>query len=445
MNTVAIIMAGGQGTRLSVLSQKRVKSAVPFAGKYRIIDFALSNCTNSGILNVGILTQYRPHSLNDHIRTGRPWNLDRGLSGGVTLLPPYQRNGGSLNWYRGTADAVYQNLNFILQQQAEAVLVLSSDHVYKMDYSPLLRYHQEHHADVTVCTIDVPLEKASRFGILVTDEGGRVVEFQEKPPRPPSTLASMGIYVFRTGVLVERLAQAARLPDSTHDFGKDVLPCMLELGDRLYAYPFEGYWVDVGTVQAYWEANMDLLLPDPPLNLFDPHWSIHTRSEERPPANIRPGATVSNSLITDGCVIQGWVEGSVLSSGVRVRPGAIVRDSIIFSDCEIGSSAIVDRAILDKHVVVGRDVHIGLGVNDKSNRSHLDGLNIGITVVGKNSRLPPGLRVDCNCILRSDLTEDDLLADLIGSGQHIGYQPSDITFEPALAARARPERGTVCA
>jgi len=335
MKTRAIVMAGGRGTRLSILSQKRVKPAVPFAGKYRIIDFVLSNCVNSGIFDVGILTQYRPHSLHDHIRAGRPWDLDRELSGGVTLLQPYERESGALDWYQGTADAVYQNLNFVRRHETDTVLILSGDHVYKMDYNPLLRYHEETQADVTICVIDVPLEETFRFGLLVTDEEGRVIEFQEKPLKPRSTLASMGVYVFRTKVLTQRLSEDARLPGSTHDFGEDVLPRMLALGDRLYAYPFEGYWVDVGTVQAYWEANMDLLLADPPLHLSDRKWVIHTRSEERPPVNIRTGAAVSHSLITDGCVIEGRVEYSVLSPGVRVGAGAVVRDSIILTDCRI--------------------------------------------------------------------------------------------------------------
>ena len=438
MRTQAIIMAGGRGRRLSILSQKRVKPAVPFAGKYRIIDFVLSNCVNSGIFDVGILTQYQPHSLNDHIRAGRPWDLDRELSGGVTLLQPYQREGGSLDRYRGTADAVYQNLNIIQRHKTDTVLVLSGDHVYKMDYTPLLRYHQENQADVTICVIDVPLEETSRFGILVTDDDGGVVEFQEKPLQPRSTLASMGIYAFRNEALAQRLTKDARLPGSTHDFGKDVLPHMLALGDRLYAYPFEGYWVDVGTVQAYWEANMDLLLADPPLNLQDRDWIIHTRSEERPPVNIRTGAAVSHSLITDGCVIEGQAEYSVLSPGVRVRAGAVVRDSIVLTDCEIGTGATVDRAILDKNVVVGDGAHIGFGMDYTPNRLNPDRLNTGITLVGKNSRLPAGLRVGRNCVIYSDLAETDFLTDSIASGQDVGFPPPNhLATHPTTIERAR--------
>lgn len=422
VRTQAIIMAGGRGTRLSILSQKRVKPAVPFAGKYRIIDFVLSNCVNSGIFDVGILTQYRPHSLNEHIRAGRPWDLDRELSGGVTLLQPYQREGGALDWYIGTADAVYQNLNIIRRQKTDTVMVLSGDHVYKMDYNPLLRFHRENQADVTIGVIDVPLKDASRFGLLVTDESGRVIEFQEKPLQPRSTLASMGIYVFRTEILAQRLTEDTRLPGSSHDFGQDVLPRMLALGDRLYTYPFESYWVDAGTVQAYWEANMDLLLADPPLDLQERDWVIHTRSEERPPVNVRVGAAISHSLITDGCVIEGRVEYSVLSPGVRVYPGAVVCDSILLTDCEIGPGAIVDRAILDKNVALGEGAHVGFGMDYTPNRLNPKSLNTGITLVGKNTRLPANLRVGRNCVIYSDLGQDDFVSDFIASGQNIGFQ-----------------------
>lgn len=421
MRTQAIIMAGGRGTRLSILSQKRVKPAVPFAGKYRIIDFVLSNCVNSGIFNVGILTQYRPHSLNEHIHAGRPWDLDRELAGGVTLLQPYQREGGALDWYHGTADAVYQNLNYLARQKTDTVLVLSGDHIYKMDYNPLVRFHQEKQADVTIGVIKVPMEEASRFGILITDESGRVIEFQEKPLQPRGDLASMGVYVFRSDILARRLAEDSGLADSTHDFGQDVLPRMLGLGDKLYAYPFEGYWVDVGTVQAYWEANMDLLLTEPPLNLQDREWIIHTRSEERPPVNIRIGADISHSLITDGCIIEGRVEYSVLSSGVRVRPSAVVRNSILLTGCDIGSGAAIDRSILDKNVLVGDGAHIGFGTDYTPNRLKPENLNSGITLVGKNTQIPERLRVGRNCVIYSDLTPENFCTDFIASGQHVGF------------------------
>ena len=424
LDVQAMILAGGGGTRLGVLAQKRAKPALSFGGKYRIIDFVLSNCANSGLYDVGILTQYQSHSLNDYVRSGRPWDLERKLSGGVTLLPPYLRGGGSLDWYRGTADAIYQNLDFI---EADTVLVLSSDHVYKMDYAPLLRYHQESQADVTICATHVPLEKASRFGILVTDKRGRVTEFQEKPRQPRNTLVSMGIYVFRSDVLKRRLTQDARLHDSSHDFGKDVLPRMLELGHRLYAYPFQGYWVDVGTVPAYWKANMDLLLPDPPLNLLDRRWSVHTRDEDRPPVNICPGAAVFNSFLTNGCIIEGQVENSVLSPGVHVRAGALVRHSVILNDCEIAPGATVDRAILDENVVVGEGVCVGSSQDEPD-------LDNDITLIGQDAHLLADLRADRNHVGRSDATKDGFATDLV---QRVGSHSPGIAFEPVFAAQGR--------
>jgi glucose-1-phosphate adenylyltransferase len=294
-----------------------------------------------------------------------------------------------------------------------------------MDYHPLLRYHHERQADVTVCVTEVPSNTASRSGIVVANDGGRVNLFLEKPSRPFNTLASMGVYVFRTEVLVRRLTQDASLPNSTHDFGRDVLPRMLELGDRFYAYRFGDYWVDAGTVQAYWEANMDLLGPDPPLNLFDPRWRIYTRSEERPPAYISPGAAVSNSFITDGCIIEGQVERSVLSPGVRVRVGAVVRNSVIFGDCDIGSGAVVDRAILDKNVTVGEEAVIGCDLDGVPTHGSYHGENNRLTLVGKNTHLPTGLRVCRGCVVDSDLTEDDFAADLISSNRHAKLQPRD--------------------
>jgi glucose-1-phosphate adenylyltransferase len=405
--TLALILAGGRGSRLSVLSQKRVKPALPFGGKYRIIDFVLSNCVNSGILNIGIPTQYHPHSLNNHVRSGQPWDLDRGFSGGLTLLPPCQQGGRYPDWYRGTADAVFQNVDFIIRQKADTVLVLPGDQVYRMDYDPLLQHHHERQADVTVCTVEVLLGKAPQIGIVVTSADGRVIGFHEKHPRPSSTLASMGVYVFRTEILIQRLVDDARSALSSHGIGKDVLPRMLELGDRIDAYPFGGYWRDVGTVQAYWEANMDLLGPERRLDLFDSQWSVYTRNDVRPPADIRRGAVVCDSLIADGCVIEGRVENSVLSPGVRVLAGALVRDSIVFSDCEIGPGATVERAILDKNVVVGNGAYVGLGPDLKPNRFPPAEIEAGLTLVGKNTRLPADLRVDRGRVIGSDLAEGD--------------------------------------
>jgi glucose-1-phosphate adenylyltransferase len=409
---VAMILAGGEGRRLSILSQKRAKPAVPFAGKYRIIDFTLSNCVNSGIYHVGIATQYRPRSLHDHIHAGRPWDLDR-ATGGVTLLQPYLGRLDS-DWYQGTADAIHQNFNYIRRSRPEDVLILAGDHVYKMDYDILLNFHREHGADCTVATRRVSLEKATRFGVMSVDEDYRIVKFEEKPTAPSSTLASMGIYVFELEALSQALYDDLEDPHSQRDFGQNIIPRMLAQGKRLYAFPYSGYWVDVGTVHAYWEAHMELLSDEPLLDLLDRDWIIHTRSEERPPVNVRTGATVSHSLITDGCVIEGSVEFSVLSPGVRVERGAVVRHSIIMTDAVIRAGAVVDRCIVDKQVAVGQGVCLGWGKDYTVNT--LGNLTSGITLVGKNARLPPGLRVGRNCVLVSDLKESDFNSETVPSG-----------------------------
>ncbi len=407
-----MILAGGRGSRLSILSQKRAKPAVPFAGKYRIIDFTLSNCVNSGIYTVGVLTQYRPRSLNDHIRNGRPWDLDR-MTGGVTLLQPYLGRSDS-DWYQGTADAIRQNFDFVRRPRPENALILAGDHVYKMDYDLLINFHREHEADCTIATQRVTLEEATRMGVMSVDEDYQVVEFQEKPGQPKGTLASMGIYVFDLDVLGEVLSQDSADPESDRDFGKNVIPRLLESGARVYAFPFKGYWVDVGTIQAYWEAHMDLLADSPSLDLLDRDWIVHTRSEERPPVNIRTGATVSHSLITDGCVIEGTVEYSVLSPGVRIERGAVVRYSILLTDTVVRAGAMVDRCIIDKQVVVGPGTHVGWGSDYTINP--LGNLTTGITLVGKNARLPTGLRVGRNCVLVGDLQENDFLSETVPSG-----------------------------
>ncbi|MGD9099995.1 MAG: glucose-1-phosphate adenylyltransferase [Anaerolineae bacterium] len=412
LKAIAVILAGGEGRRLSILSQKRAKPAVPFAGKYRIIDFTLSNCVNSGIYHVGIATQYRPRSLHDHIRVGRPWDLDR-ARGGVTLLQPFLGRSDS-DWYQGTADAIYQNMNFVRRSRPQDVLVLSGDHVYKMNYDNLLKFHREYEADCTVAVRHVPLDEASRFGMMVVDEDHRVIEFEEKPTRPKSTLASMGVYAFTLGALEQALQDDLEDSDSERDFGKNIIPRMLAQGKRIYAYPYSGYWVDVGTVQAYWEAHMELLDDEPTLDLLDRDWIIHTRSEERPPVNIRTGAIVSHSMITDGCIIEGSVEFSVLSSGVHIERGAVVRNSIIMTDTVVQAGAVVDRCIVDKQVTIGRNVHLGWGKDYAINT--LGNLATGITLVGKNTQLPRGLRVGRNCVLISDLRESDFTSVTIPSG-----------------------------
>jgi len=407
-----MVLAGGEGKRLSILTQKRAKPAAPFAGKYRIIDFTLSNCVNSGIYNVGIATQYRPRSLHDHIRAGRPWDLDR-AAGGVTLLQPYLGRSDS-DWYQGTADAVHQNFDFIRRTRPEVVLVLAGDHIYKMNYDVLVNFHCEHDADCTVAVRRVPLEEASRFGVMGVDENYRIVEFEEKPENPKSSLVSMGIYAFDLEALDQARADDLNDDSSERDFGHDIIPRMLAQGKRLFAFPYNGYWVDVGTVYAYWEAHMELLSDEPALDLLDRNWIIHTRSEERPPVNIRTGATVNHSLITDGCVIEGSVEFSVLSPGVRVRRGAVVRHSIILTDTVIQEGAVVDRSIVDKQVTVGRGAYLGWGRDYAINP--LGNLTTGITLVGKNTKLPPGLRIGRNCVLVSDLKESDFASETIPSG-----------------------------
>lgn len=407
MRVVAMIMAGGEGTRLSVLSEKRAKPSVPFAGKFRIIDFTLSNCVNSGIFDVGVLTQYRPHSLNDHIGIGKPWDLDR-TRGGVRLLQPYQGRGAAL-WYRGTADAVYQNLNFINESRASLVLILSGDHIYKMDYTDLLAYHQRTRADCTVAVMDVPLEDTHRFGIMTTDEQDRVVEFTEKPKnRDKGTLASMGVYVFSADMLNRRLADGND-DESRIDFGKHVLPAMInEHQDRVMAYRFAGYWVDVGTIQAYWETSMELLDPACTLDLFEPSWRIYTRSEERPPAKFGPQARVHRSIICNGCVIRGSVENSILSPGVYVSPGAVVRDSVVMNDTWIGPNAVLDKVVVDKQVVIGPGVQLGVGDNlSIPNQTQPDKLTTGITVVGKGAHIPPGISIGRNVLINADRDEED--------------------------------------
>jgi glucose-1-phosphate adenylyltransferase len=417
-NVAAVILAGGQGERLSVLSAQRAKPAVPFAGKYRIIDFTLSNCVNSGIYRVAVLTQYRPHSLNDHIAIGRPWDLDR-MRGGVRLLQPYLGRKGS-DWYRGTADAVYQNLTELADWRAETLLILSGDHVYKMDYNAMLAFHDEHKADATVAVMQVPMEEAHRFGTLVTAPDGRVIRFDEKPPQPKSNLISMGIYVFDRDVLVRRLDEDARTPNSKRDFGRDIVPRMVQL-DRVFAYPFRGYWRDVGTIHTYWESNMGLLKEPPDFDLYDTDWVIHTRSEERPPARVTERGRMTRSLISHGSIINGCVEHSVLSPGVFVAEGALVRDSILFTDCIVGPGSIVDHAILDKNVVVGADVHLGDGDDTRPNRTQPRNLQTGITVVGKGARIPTGLRIGRNCLIAADVMERDFLR-LLSSNGHVGTE-----------------------
>lgn len=354
---VAMLLAGGQGSRLYALTKKTAKPAVPFGGKYRIIDFTLSNCINSGIDTVGVLTQYQPLVLNEYIGNGLPWDLDRNL-GGVKILPPYQGNKTS-DWYRGTANAIYQNMQFIDRYDAEYVLVLSGDHIYKMDYSKMLEWHKLKGADCTIAVIDVPLSEASRFGIMSTNEDGSIYKFTEKPPKPESTKASMGIYIFNKKKLFEYLIADEADPDSSNDFGKNIIPTMLAAGEKLFAYPFKGYWKDVGTIQSLWEANMDLLGKNPKLSLFDESWRIFSRHIAYAPQYISGTARVYNSSITEGCEIYGTVRNCVLGTGVKVMEGAAVCDSVIMSDVVIEPGAQVNYSIVDSGVTVGKNATVG--------------------------------------------------------------------------------------
>ena len=430
---LAIILAGGQGERLSLLSQKRAKPAVPFAGKYRIIDFALSNCVNSGITDVAVLTQYRPHSLHDHIGIGKPWDLDR-QKGGVHLLQPYMGRQDS-DWYQGTADAVYQNLDLIMEGRYDYVLILAGDHIYRMDYGPMIAFHQQRNADATFGAVIVPLSEGSRFGILETDAEGRVVSFEEKPKQPRGTLGSMGIYVFGRETLTRLLVDDARSAASQHDFGRNIVPGMVARGERVYAYPFTGYWQDVGTLQSYWEAHMELLGDRPAFDLYDPSWVIHTSSEERPPAHTRSGAQIVNSLISHGCIIKGRVERSVLSPGVVVEEGAVVRESIVLFDSVIGAGSVLDRVILDKEVVVGKNCQIGYGDDMTPNKLEPGRLNTGITLIGKRAHLPDNLKVGRNCKIGADLRPEDFHSETLASGESLEDRTFAHGWERDLARR----------
>jgi glucose-1-phosphate adenylyltransferase len=416
MDVFAIILAGGEGSRLSILAEKRAKPAMPFAGKYRIIDFTLSNCANSGLDDVAVLTQYRPHSLNEHIGTGRPWDLDR-TRGGVRIWQPY-RGRRDQDWYRGTADALYQNRSFIVDTRSDTLLVLSGDHIYKQDYRQMLRRHEETGADVTIAVMEVPREETHRFGIMATAPDNRILEFYEKPKEFRGTLASMGIYVFRTDFLLRKLEEDGRNPESEHDFGKNIIPAMIA-ENNVFAYPFSGYWVDVGTIPAYWQTSLDLLADDPALDLNDERWTIHTRSEERPPVKLLYGSNVGRSLLSNGCIIEGTVYNSVLSPGVRVEAGAEVRDSIILNDTVIRSGARVDRCILDKQVVVGADAELGYGDDNIPNETEPSNLQTGITIVGKDAHIPEGTRIGRNCRIDPNVRGHNFSGREVRSGQTI--------------------------
>lgn len=388
---VAMLLAGGQGSRLYALTNNIAKPAVPFGAKYRIIDFPLSNCINSGIDTVGVLTQYQPLVLNEYIGNGQPWDLDRAF-GGVHVLSPYQKKSKSA-WYEGTANAIYQNINFIKMYNPDYVLILSGDHIYKMDYNKMLRAHIEKGADCTIAAIEVPLKEASRFGILNTNPDDSIYEFEEKPKQPKSTLASMGIYIFSAEKMYKYLEEDDDDPDSSKDFGKNILPKMLAAGEKMFTYRFEGYWKDVGTISSLWEANMDLLGEDPAFDVSDPSWKIHSRNPLAPPEYIGDGASVCNSMVALGCEIYGEVKNSVLSSNVIIEKGATVKDSVIMSGTVVKAGARVNYSIIDEDAVVGEDATVG---EERENAK-------GIAVLGRNIAVGKGAKVSAGAMIDKNI------------------------------------------
>jgi glucose-1-phosphate adenylyltransferase len=376
-----MLLAGGQGSRLGVLTRERAKPAVTYGGKYRIIDFPLSNCVHSGIDAVGVLTQYQPLELNTYIGNGSPWDLDT-ITGGAFVLPPYVK-GKSGRWYSGTADAIYQNSYFIEQFDPDILVVLSGDHIYKMNYDWLIREHKDKKADATIAVLPVPIEEASRFGIMNTDKNMRIKQFEEKPERPKSNLASMGVYAFTWPVLKKYLKKDAADEESSNDFGKNIIPAMLKGGERLFAYEFSGYWKDVGTIRSLWEANMELLQDYPPLNLYDDPWRILSRNPNEPPHYVDAGAVITNSMVSEGCHIYGTVINSILSNGVTIARGAVVRDSIVMAESEVGEGSVIDMSIIDEEVIIGKSCRIGDYADTKRK----------IAVIGKKAEIKSGASV----------------------------------------------------
>ena len=391
-----MLLAGGQGSRLYALTRRIAKPAVPFGGKYRIIDFPLSNCVNSGIETVGVLTQYQPLELNDYIGSGQPWDLDR-LDAGVHVLPPYQRHKGA-DWYKGTANAIYQNMDFIARYDPEYVLVLSGDHIYKMNYADMIEEHKQNGAACTVAVLEVEMSEASRFGILNTNPDGSIYEFEEKPAHPKSNLASMGIYVFNWKELRRYLEADEQDPHSSNDFGKNVIPAMLKGGERMFTYRFDGYWKDVGTIESLWEANMDLLNPHVPLDLLDPNWRIYSRTAGLPPHYIAAGASVQNSMLSEGSNIAGKVDFSVIFSGVTVEEGAVIRDSILMPGTHVKRGACVQYAILAENTVIEENATVGERPEDCKNLE-----DWGVAVIAENIRIGKGVRVPAKAMVEADL------------------------------------------
>ncbi len=411
---IAMLLAGGQGSRLGVLTSGVAKPAVAFGGKYRIIDFPLSNCINSGIDTVGVLTQYQPLRLNTHIGIGIPWDLDRN-NGGVTVLPPYEKSVNS-EWYTGTANAIYQNLNYMESYNPEYVLILSGDHIYKMDYEVMLDFHKANNADVTIAAMPVPMEEASRFGVVITDENRKITEFEEKPEHPRSNLASMGIYIFSWKVLKEGLL--AMKDQSNCDFGKHVIPYCHEKGMRLFAYEYNGYWKDVGTLGSYWEANMELIDLIPEFNLYEEYWKIYTNSDMIAPQYFSADSVVERSIVGEGSEIYGQIYNSVVGAGVTVGKGSVIRDSIIMRDCEIGENTVVEKAIVADGCKIGRDVHLGVGDYAPS-KLNPKVYAFDLVTVGEGSVIPNGVKVGKNTAISGETAAEDYPDGLLASGEYI--------------------------
>ena len=409
-----MLLAGGQGSRLGVLTAKVAKPAVAFGGKYRIIDFPLSNCINSGIDTVGVLTQYQPLRLNTHIGIGIPWDLDRN-SGGVTVLPPYEKSNNS-EWYSGTANAIFQNMNYMEQYHPEYVLILSGDHIYKMDYEVMLDFHKENHADVTIATMPVPIEEASRFGIVIADKNKKIMDFEEKPEKPRSNLASMGIYIFSWDTLKEALY--AMKDQSGCDFGKQIIPYCHENGKRLFAYEYNGYWKDVGTLGSYWEANMELIDLIPEFNLYEEYWKIYTKSDIIEPQYLSADSVVEKSIIGEGTEVYGEVHNSVIGAGVTIGRGAVIRDSIVMKGTTIGENAIIDKSIIAENCQVGANTELGIG-EEAPNKLNASIYSFGLVTVGEDSVIPDGVKIGKNTAISGTTDKEDYPNGILESGEVI--------------------------
>ncbi len=411
---IAMLLAGGQGSRLGVLTSKVAKPAVAFGGKYRIIDFPLSNCINSGIDTVGVLTQYQPLRLNTHIGIGIPWDLDRNV-GGVTVLPPYEKSNNS-EWYTGTANAIYQNLDYMEMYNPEYVLILSGDHIYKMDYEIMLDFHKEKNAEITIAAMPVPMEEASRFGIVIADEESRIQDFQEKPEHPRSNLASMGIYIFNWSVLKEGLL--ALKDQSNCDFGKHIIPYCFEKGNRIFAYEYTGYWKDVGTLGSYWEANMELIDLIPEFNLYEEFWKTYTKGDIIQPQYISSESKIERSIIGEGTEVYGEVISSVIGSGVVIGKGAVIRDSIIMKGTQIGAGCVIDKAIIAENVEIGSGCQIGVG-EEKPNTLNEKVYGFGLATIGEGSVIPPNVKIGKNTAISGVTVPGNYPGGKLDSGESI--------------------------